>query len=115
MLLQTKQKTKLAGEVARHRQCAEELRHLAREQTAREVRIQNLQQQLAQAVAACRYDARRESREIALRVAPLLLGDKEPRPFQLDARHARSLTGDTLSCSGRQAMGKAYAISFPRS
>ena len=43
MLLQTK----LAGEVARHRQCAEELRHLAREQTAREVRIQNLQQQLA--------------------------------------------------------------------
>jgi len=52
---------------------------------AREVRIQNLEQQLAQAVAACRYDARRESREIARRVAPLLLGDKELRPFQLDA------------------------------
>ena len=49
------------------------------------MRIQNLEQQLAQAVAACRYDARRESREIARRVAPLLLGDKELRPFQLDA------------------------------
>jgi len=77
--------TQLGAERAFHRAAAAQLAELELEQRQREQSIAQLERVLS---APTGYVAHAETEALARRLAPVLLGDREPHPFQIQAPSA---------------------------